>query len=212
MNTKQATLFGLIAAIYSLATFFQPYAFSWVVKIVPMVILITVSLKGSETKMEKLFSSGLIFSTVGDFFLGYDSDNWFIFGLGSFLIAHLFYMVSLGPIEKKRIKVVIFYFIYGLIMFSIIAPGLGKLFIPVLVYMSVLLLMGIFTLLSKKSNSWLIIGGLSFIVSDSLLGLNKFYSPFAYSNFLIIVTYYFAQFSLVNGVFKPKRPEYTLKS
>ena len=201
MNTKQTFLFALIAISYSISTFFFPYPYSWVIKLIPMAILIFISFQHSESLADKLFLTGLLFSTVGDFFLGYDATNWFIFGLGSFLIAHLFYLSCFWPIERKNLVIALCYVIFGLIMFDIIAPGLGKLFVPVLMYMSILLIMGIFTVLSKKSNLWLVIGGLSFIASDSLLGVNKFYQPIPYANILIISTYYLAQYSLVKGIF-----------
>ena len=204
MDTNKTLLFALFATAYSLSTFLQPYPFSWLVKILPILILIVISLFEQKTLSDRLFLSGLVFSLLGDFFLGYDSINWFIFGLGSFLIAHLCYLFCLWPIEKKHIVTIISYFVYGLAMFNVIAPGLGKLFIPVLMYMSVLLLMACFTLVSKKSNNWLVIGGLAFVASDSLLGVNKFYADIAYSHFLIIISYYFAQYSLVRGIFPKK--------
>ncbi|MCP3674333.1 MAG: lysoplasmalogenase [Gammaproteobacteria bacterium] len=166
-----------------------------------MLALLAFSVKHIETVSDKLFVTGLIFSTVGDFILDYDGANWFIFGLGSFLIAHIFYLFSLKPLEVKRVPIAILYFIYGIAMFVIIGSSLGQLFVPVLIYMSVLLLMGIFTLISKKSNQWLIVGGISFIMSDSLLGINKFYSDVPLSHVLIMVSYYFAQFALVKGIF-----------
>jgi len=86
----------------------------------------------------------------------------------------------------------------------VISPGLNELFLPVLGYMSVLMLMGVFTLVSKKSNFWLIIGGISFIISDSIIAVDKFYEPIPYSHYFIMITYYFAQFSLVTGVFQKR--------
>ncbi len=80
------------------------------------------------------------------------------------------------------------------------AENLNGLFIPVLIYMLVLLAMAISSLLSDKSNKWLILGGISFVISDSLIGLTKFYLEIPFSNLWIMVTYYFAQYALVNGI------------
>jgi alkenylglycerophosphocholine hydrolase len=205
MNNKQTLLFFMLATVFVLTRFIEPYAFSWLVKILPMLLLIGFAVKSASNASEKIFLSGLIFSALGDFFLDYDRLNWFIFGLGSFLFAHIFYMLSLKPlarnIAKKHIKIIAMYCIYGAAMFSLIASGLGELFIPVLVYMSVLLLMAITTLISEKSNNWLIIGGLSFVLSDSMLGINKFYAPIPYASVFIMISYYFAQYALVNGMF-----------
>lgn len=214
MTKLQSVLFFLFAAIFTASTLVEPYPLSWLVKLPPMFLLIAVTVNQLQhvpdqvspqgslqvRKTIKLFLVGLVFSSFGDFFLDYDRVNWFIFGLGSFLVAHLFYIMSLAPVEKKRLSLVVLYSVYGLSMFWLISSGLKDLFIPVLVYMSVLLMMGITTLISTKSNSWLIIGGLCFVASDSLIGINRFYINIPYSHLAIMITYYFAQYALTNGI------------
>lgn len=202
MSTKIQLSFFCTALFFVLSTVIEPYPFSWFVKLIPMGILISFVFKHMKTPSEKLFLFGLIASAFGDFFLDYDRINWFIFGLGSFLIAHIFYLFALKPIERKKDLIIILYMIYGTAMFWLISAGLGELFIPVFVYMTVLLIMAIVTLVSTKSNKWLIIGGLSFVISDSLIGINKFYLHIPYSHFMIMITYYLAQFSLVKGLIK----------
>jgi uncharacterized membrane protein YhhN len=197
---------------FVLFTFIKPYPFSWLMKVMPIIILLHFSWQNhtdSKSTRHMLFIAGLAFSACGDFFLDYDRVNWFVFGLGSFLIAHLFYIFSLKPLRnvniiKNLLPIVAVYCLYGISMFSLIFSGLGELFIPVLIYMTVLLVMGIFTLLSTKSNAWLVVGGISFIASDSLLGINKFYQPIPYASVWIMISYYFAQFSLVKGMFEQK--------
>ena len=209
MTRSHLTLFLIFTSIYLTSIFFQPYPLSWILKLLPIMVLLHFSWKRAcETKepSHKLFIIGLFFSAFGGFFLGYDPVNWFVLGLGSFLVAHIFYILSLRPfLEKgeaiKRLPIVALYCIYGVSMFSLIYGGLGDLFIPVFVYMTVLLLMGITTLLSQKANKWLIIGGVSFILSDSLIGLDKFYQPIPFESLFIMSTYYLAQFSLVKGLF-----------
>lgn len=205
MPTSIRLPFCLFAAIYTFATFVEPYPFSWALKLVPMGILLYFVYSQMTHKHERLFFAGLICSAFGDFFLDYGRDTLFLFGLGSFLLAHLFYSVCFWPVAKKRMALVIGYTVYGVGMLLLIAPGLGPLMIPVVIYIGVLLLMGIMTLISQKSNRWLMIGGLSFVVSDSLIGLNRFYQPIPYSHFLIMMTYYFAQYSLVKGIFCSSR-------
>jgi len=208
MTKTQQNVFLAFACAFIVSTFFTPFPFSWVLKLLPIVVLIQFSWQQMSLTREsahKLFIVGLVFSALGDFLLDYDRINWFIFGLGSFLVAHLFYIFSLKPFTLKRLPIIGLYCLYGVGMFSLIYGGLGYLFIPVLVYMTVLLLMGITTLLSQKSNTWLIIGGISFIISDSLIGLNKFYLEIPYASFWIMATYYLAQFSLVKGMFEQKQ-------
>ncbi|GHB57567.1 hypothetical protein GCM10008107_03090 [Psychrosphaera saromensis] len=80
------------------------------------------------------------------------------------------------------------------------ANKLNELFIPVFVYILVLLAMAVGTLLSSKSNKWMVIGGVFFVVSDSLIGLTKFYIEIPQSQLWIMITYYAAQYCLVNGL------------
>ena len=210
MTRSHVNIFLIVTSVYLVSTFFKPYPLSWVLKLLPIIILLHFSLKRTfETKerIHKLFIVGLAFSALGDFFLGYDPVNRFVLGLGSFLVAHIFYIFSLKPLLPiagviKRLPIIVLYCLYGVCMFSLIYAGLGDLFIPVFVYMAILLLMGITTLLSQKSNKWLLIGGISFILSDSFIGLDKFYQEIPFASFFIMSTYYFAQFSLVKGLFQ----------
>ncbi|NQY64349.1 MAG: lysoplasmalogenase [Alteromonadaceae bacterium] len=201
MTANQSKLYFLLASVFILSTFATAYPFSWFVKILPMLLLILCCLKHKTSIVEKVFIAGLVCSTLGDFLLDYDPVNWFVFGLGSFLFAHLCYLFSLKPFQFKRLGVVLLYVFYGIGILVLLWPVLGELLIPVVVYMVVLLLMGIATLISGKSNVWLVVGGLSFIASDSLLGIDKFYTTIPAGGFFIMITYYFAQYSLVRGFF-----------
>lgn len=209
MTRTHLLLFLLFACSFMMSLFFKPYPLSWLVKILPIFVLLHFSWQNSAAPKErahKLFMAGLVCSAFGDFFLDYDRVNWFVLGLGAFLVAHLFYIFSLKPlvttaIVNKRLPIIALYGVYGVGVFSLIYAGLGELFIPVLLYMTILLLMGVATLLSQKTNTWLIIGGLSFILSDSLIGFNQFYHQIPYASVWIMTSYYFAQFSLVNGMF-----------
>jgi len=212
MNKKNTILFVILAANFALSTLIKPYPLSWAVKLLPMLLLIGVawqSLKGQSLD-GKFFIVGLVFSACGDFILDYDRGNWFIFGLGAFFIAHLFYLASLKPYIKtlnqaKFNIALVAYLIYGALMLTVLADGLGNLFIPVVAYMSILLLMALATVFSEKSNTWLVMGGISFVLSDSLIGFDKFYMPIENVHLAIMVSYYFAQFALLIGFLKAKK-------
>jgi len=194
--------FTLLATLFILSTFYKPYPLSWLVKVLPLLFLIIIACKKNGTKSSKFFLTGLIFSAFGDFFLDYDRINWFVFGLGAFLVAHLCYIKSLMPINKKRMAIVMLYVFYGIAVFLLISSGLGELFVPVLVYMSVLLCMAVATLISCNSNRWLMVGGLSFVLSDSLLGIDKFYTAIPNATLFIMMSYYFAQYALMKGFYR----------
>lgn len=44
------------------------------------------------------------------------------------------------------------------------------------------------------------IGAILFVVSDSLIAFNAFYSPIKYSNIMIMVTYYIAQLGITLSI------------
>ena len=197
--------FVLLASIFAFSTFLKPYPLSWAVKLLPMFLLIYLAIKTlGAMPSGKFFILGLLFSASGDFILDYDRQHWFVFGLAAFFIAHLFYLASLKPYvnpltKPKYVVITLLYLSYGAGMLGLFADGLGALFIPVVAYMSILLLMALATVFSEKSNAWLKIGGMSFVLSDSLIGFDKFYLPIENVSFVIIISYYFAQFALLKG-------------
>ena len=201
MTKNSSILFTIFASLFCFTTFFEPYSFSWLIKILPFIFLFSACYQHLKQDIPKLkiFIVGLIFCVGGDIFLALDRGGLFVFGLGSFLIGHLFYIAAMLPIEKKSVSFIALIIVYGAAMFSLIQPGLDALFVPVAIYMFVLLTMTATTILTKSTNKWLIIGGVSFAVSDSLIGINKFYTPIPHSHVWIMITYYLAQYSLTRG-------------
>ena len=65
---------------------------------------------------------------------------------------------------------------------------------------------------NKRAGQWMMTGALLFILSDSILAINKFYQPFELAGFLIMVTYGFAQLFIVQGAIKYLRGAKNMKS
>ena len=84
--------------------------------------------------------------------------------------------------------------------------------IPVLAYalvISVMLWMALQLLRGTSSFRWyIVLGALFFVVSDSLLSIQLFYSSFELAHFYVMLTYLLAQFLLVFGIlnFRNERP------
>ena len=81
--------------------------------------------------------------------------------------------------------------------------------LPVFFYMLVILTMATSAYLrrdnvGKVSYNFVLIGAILFLISDSLLAVNKFYTPLAYSNISIMFTYAFAQLFIVFGLLKQR--------
>lgn len=210
MNNNKTLIFIILAISYILSILIKPYSFSWLVKILPILFLITVAWQHCKFRNESqphrvaiFFITGLLFSSCGDFLLDNNTEDWFIFGLGAFFIAHVCYLITLRPfnirLTNKRAAILGIYLAFGLMMFLKLIDGLGELFIPVLAYMTVLLLMALATVFTHRSNAWLVAGGISFVLSDSLIGFDKFNSPILLNHVWVMCSYYFAQYALVKG-------------
>ena len=158
----------------------------------------------------------LLFCWVGDFMIMFASRDeiYFILGLIAFLIGHLFYIFTfkqlvwqqpstLLPTQRARYLFPIVLTGTGLI--TILYPGLGSLRIPVIIYAVVLMIMVSFALLrmsrtTSASFLWAFIGAVLFMVSDSLLAINKFYTSFEMAHLYIMITYIAAQLLIVKGM------------
>jgi uncharacterized membrane protein YhhN len=56
--------------------------------------------------------------------------------------------------------------------------------------------------MKKNGNQYVFIGAIVFVLSDSILAVNKFYNPIQKSSFIIMLTYLVAQYLIVNGILK----------
>jgi uncharacterized membrane protein YhhN len=151
--------------------------------------------------------AALVFSWAGDVFL--ISENWFIAGLVSFLIAHIFYIVAYQKTgaangELKTLDIVKFV-VYGVVLIWFIYPGLGDLLAPVLIYAVVLLGMGVWAhkrrgATSTASFRLVAFGAILFAISDGLIAVNKFAYPIPAERILIMSIYMTAQYLIVQGL------------
>jgi uncharacterized membrane protein YhhN len=169
--------------------------------------------------VDKLLGCALAISALGDFLLGVPNlgsltgEKLFLFGLGSFLLAHLVYIAmfrryhahesrKLSPAQLAGIAAIL---IVLTSMLAMLWNSLGPLLIPVVVYALVLCTMGVSAMLADLGNSLAAIGALSFIASDAMLAISKFRAPFASHEPLIWLTYYAAQLLIFLGVSNRRR-------
>ena len=167
-----------------------------VFKLLPMILIIGLAIL---TKAENIISYktlviiGLIFCAFGDYTL-----QWFIIGLICFLIGHLFYIRAFLTTNETPVPILITvcFSLYGAIMiiwfgWTLIQDSNTILAMAVFTYMIVILVMGWTSF--KTGSKLAIVGALLFIISDSILAINKFMFPVDYSHQLIMSTYYGAQ-------------------
>ena len=151
--------------------------------------------------------AALVFSWAGDVFL--ISSDWFIAGLVSFLIAHIFYIIAYqktgaasGELKPRDIGLFV---VYGAVLIWIIYPGLGELLAPVLIYAAVLLAMGIWAHKRRAATSagsfkLVAAGAILFALSDGLIAVNKFAFEIPAERILIMSIYMTAQYLIVQGL------------
>ena len=87
-------------------------------------------------------------------------------------------------------------------MAFVLTPSLKEMAIPVYIYMTAITLMGIFASLRASKNDFTLYGAISFIVSDSVLAINKFMMPVVAVDYVVMITYYLALFLIVYGFLK----------
>ena len=159
--------------------------------------------------------AALLFSWIGDIMLLFQERAviFFLLGLVSFLFAHVCFIIAFSKglmsnrtsIIRSKPWLILLFLGYGAGFFFFIRTGLGDMMIPVIVYECIILLMGLSALnrygrTELKSFQQVMAGALIFMISDSLLAVNKFYAPFLLASFLIMLTYILAQYFIVSGV------------
>ena len=175
--------------------------------------------KATDLNYGRLILVGLFFSFLGDTFLmfretGTQGQQFFLLGLGSFLITQGLYFLAFWKHAKGKgyirsrpwIALIFLTFLIGNSLFLL--PDLPTAFkIPVLVYSTVITLMvlsmtNLYGEISTSIFIYLIIGVLLFMCSDTLIGLNQFKKEelqIPYPRLAIMTTYILAQFLIVKG-------------
>ncbi len=206
-----ADIIGIAANIHLLHLAAKPL-------LLPALIMLLASATGNVPG-KKIMLVALFFSWMGDVLLMFESRHalFFIFGLVCFLTTHILYIiyfVSNGSeklsLLKKYPLLIVLVAAYGVLLVWLLFPHLADLKIPVMIYAAVICTMllcslHIFYKVNKPANILYVSGALFFVLSDSLLAVNKFYQPLAYAGVFIMLTYCLAQYLIVRGFIEQKR-------
>ena len=171
----------------------------------------------------KYILSGILFSIAGDVLLMfvYQKPYFFLLGLGSFFITHLFYIFAFARYErfesgmlfsKKWLlaPVVVYIVLFDLFLLPDLPEGLMW---PVLLYGIVIATMLLATINMKGRvgdglANGLIWGALLFVLSDSVIAINKF-KQFPLSENMagvaIMITYLSGQYLIVKNAWQINR-------
>lgn len=184
----------------------------------PLTLLIVIFLvatdmpaPGTSRSFKPLLLTALLASLAGDVLLMLPGKH-FIAGLASFLVAHLFYLVLLkrsnAPTRWFPSRIALAVTLgFGAVMYAVLWPGLRG---PVLAgavaaYVVVIALMaaqaiGRATVLRNRSATLVAVGTCFFMLSDTLLALNRFVQPLPMVGLWVLATYYVAQILLARNL------------
>jgi uncharacterized membrane protein YhhN len=161
----------------------------------------------------------LVASWAGDVLLLFQSRNeiFFLLGLSAFLMAHLFYIFCYRQnraanqpdqlLTTRKIRLSFPVLLVGTGLVVLLNPSLGDLKMPVLMYALILIFMVLNAVFrygrTSPGSFWLVFAGaVLFMISDSLLAIDKFFIPLAYSGVMIMGTYATAQLLIVMGIIR----------
>ena len=177
----------------------------------PMVMaiaLVFVCSLGVWSRTHLLLLGALAFSMGGDIFLMLPGDT-FIPGLASFLVAHIFYITLFKQdsgwfAHRKALALVLG---VGFFMFCVLWPTLPDpaLKAAVAAYVGVISLMvaqaiGRARVLQDRAAQWVAVGAGVFMLSDTLIAVNKFLHPIPMADLWILASYYAAQILMVHHI------------
>ncbi|WP_394778101.1 lysoplasmalogenase [Undibacterium sp.] len=158
--------------------------------------------------------AGITLSLTGDIFLMLPQSvlaSGFLLGLASFLFAHLCFLkafTSDSPLFGKPVVLLLLGLIGAANLF-VLWPGLSAgLRLPVLGYVICLLAMSTQSItrhlyLQDAYSKIAAIGGLLFMLSDTLLAYNRFHTALPYSAVLVLGTYYPALWCIASSIKAP---------
>ncbi|XP_032497590.1 lysoplasmalogenase-like protein TMEM86A isoform X1 [Phocoena sinus] len=157
---------------------------------------------------------GLIFSALGDAFLIWQDQGYFVHGLLMFAVTHMFYASAFG-MRPLALRTGLVMAVLSGLCYALLYPCLTGAFTYLVgVYMALISFMGWRAVagLQLVGTAWRWTelaagsGALLFIVSDLTIALNKFCFPVPYSRALIMSTYYAAQMLIALSAVESREP------
>jgi uncharacterized membrane protein YhhN len=148
-----------------------------------------------------ILSLALALSALGDFFLALkDQQRFFLYGLATFLAAHVAYLAAFLPHtqmpEGRALIAVVATLAAASAFLAVLIPRLGKMKLPVIAYFTIIMAMAA-AAWSIPNASWMLgAGAVIFAISDSLIAQRKFLKPFPGHHAAVWITYVAAQFMM----------------
>lgn len=215
MNARSLTGLFIVVLAFHLAAILSAWNIaekSTKPLLMPLLFVVFMSQAGTKHHPFKVWIIlALLFSWIGDLLLMFQLKGsvFFLSGLVSFLLAHIAYIIFFHRIRvakkvKPRLWILLVVAAYYAVLISFLTTWLGSMLLPVRIYglvISFMLMMALHMLFIPewKRGVGMAAGAILFVISDSVLAINKFYHPFAMAGFWVMLTYGSAQLLLVWG-------------
>ncbi|MBV9987376.1 MAG: lysoplasmalogenase [Chitinophagaceae bacterium] len=212
LRLPAALLFFSVLALHCLCIFYGWQEGRFITKILLVPILIG-ALFISRNRFPFWVYAGLAGCFLGDLLLTRNGELFFMLGMLAFILAHIFngiYFYRLQHSYSCRMReafiMAVWLMLLSAVVFAILNPYLGKLRIPILVYMVIISVMSILAA-STTGNSTVkpvsllrfIPGAGFFVLSDAMLALNKFLVHDPHLDIPVMLSYGGALYFLADG-------------
>ena len=202
MNRALSIAAAVVSAAYLFLSKTLPYPSGAILKTSMCVLLAVLALRHKSV----LLGIALGFSATGDALLAIDGAKLFVPALASFLVTHVMYAAIFMRVSRdapiaigaSRSIGMILLIVFAIGFSIVLWPHLGALAIPVMVYIAAIVTMAV---LSFRIPQMIVpLGAVLFMVSDSLIALEKFLWSATWLSPVIWVTYALAQQLITHGL------------
>lgn len=208
-STTTLSVFWLLALAYLLANALFTGPLLVVLKPLPILLLAYAANRQLTGSWRIGMVAALLFSALGDVLLALQSERFdsFVPGLAAFLVAQLVYaglFWSHRQVTRQRLLLAGGYLIAAGMLAGLVLPKTHGLLWPVTLYLVAISAMATGAALCRLPLPSLLLGALTFVLSDSLIALNKFVVALPAATLLIMLTYYLAQWLIWHSVIRSR--------
>ncbi|APX99824.1 hypothetical protein BWR22_05710 [Lacinutrix venerupis] len=189
------------------------FPYRYFTKPIIMILLIIFYLKNQKLKRGKNYNYTLLalicFTVASVAVINHLNDIMFSLGMLFFILGKILFCLRFTNYRDFSI-VKLFPFFVGcfILMFSVfylIYNGLGKFFIPVLIYFFVSLLLSLFAYLRKndvnnKSYRVVILSMIFLLLSEINMGIKTYYTPLPFEDISVMLFYAIGVYLIVYGI------------
>lgn len=205
-------LFLCLALAYLLTLNWSPYSGQFLLKVLPIAWLAMLVFGATTTLPVRWLEVGLVLSGIADMLLTRSGEMGFLAGVAVFGLAHSCYAVAFWLLRQPDRRFFLRAFpviVAALITASALRPHLGALLPAVFGYVGLITLAGVAAATLPPYRWPAYAGMLLFMTSDAIIAFNRFVTGIPAADYLIMTTYYAAQFLIATGILRasPRAPQ-----